>query len=130
MGTGDHAKNFLALLQEMWRLRKRFYYMDHNPWELPPAAVVAAGIDSIHGYYNELQESATDPEEIQSLKVVFAGHSGAGKTRYALNSPFSLLFLLRRVLHPLRVPLMNVSLCRPCRTGAKLFSPGLEESNN
>lgn len=76
MGTGDHAKALLPVLLKEGQLAS-------NPWELPPAAVVAAGNDSIRGFYNELRQSATDPEEIQSLKVVFAGHSGAGKTRYA-----------------------------------------------
>lgn len=60
-----------------------------NPWELPPSAVVTAGEISTRGYYNELRRSAIDPEEVQSLKVVFAGHSGAGKTRYARSSSTS-----------------------------------------
>lgn len=74
MGTGDHAENCLPVL-----LKSR---LGNNPWELPPAAVVAAGKDSIRGYYDELTRTATDPVKMQSLKVVFAGHSGAGKTRY------------------------------------------------
>lgn len=78
MGTGDHAEKLLPVLKQLPP-----FCLSYNPWELPPAAVVAAGHDSIRGYYDELQQSATYPEEVQSLKVVFAGHSGAGKTRYA-----------------------------------------------
>lgn len=87
MGTSDQAEQLLpVLLRKGIDLLERFD-LSNNPWELPPAAVVAACRDGIRGYYNELQESATDPQEIQSLKAVFAGDSGAGKTRYVESSP-------------------------------------------
>lgn len=79
MGTSDHAESLLPMLQKL-----RSLICGGNPWERPPSAVVAAGKDSICGYYDELKRCATDPVKMQSLKVVFAGHSGAGKTRYAI----------------------------------------------
>lgn len=79
MGTGDDAESLLRLL-----LKPEFMVsLSGNPWECPPAAVVAAGLLSIRGYYRELEGCATGPMKMQSLKVVLAGHSGAGKTRYA-----------------------------------------------
>lgn len=82
MGTGDHAERLLSVLLS----KKCSFSAGRNPWELPPAAVVAAGDDSIRGYYAELKRCSTGPVKMQSLKVVFAGHSGAGKTRYAHTS--------------------------------------------
>lgn len=78
MGTGDDAESLLRVLLKT----SCTISLAHNPWERPPAAVVAAGKTSIRGYYDELK--GRDPVEMQSLKVVLAGHSGAGKTRYAL----------------------------------------------
>lgn len=82
MGTGAHAESLLPVLGSMQPYYDGNNSLSDNPWELPPAAVVSAGADSIRCYYEELKQRGKDPEEIQSLKVVFAGHSGAGKTRY------------------------------------------------
>lgn len=75
MGTDDDAESLLPVLN------CEYLVLGRNPWELPPAAVVGAGRDSIRSYYDELKQSRTRPVKMQSLKVVFAGHSGAGKTR-------------------------------------------------
>lgn len=88
MGTGDHAEKLLSVLPA----NKDNLKLDGNPWELPPAAVVSAGKDSIRGYYNELRLCGREPVKMQSLKVVFAGHSGAGKTRCAHDSPVRTTF--------------------------------------
>eukprot|EP00752_Nemacystus_decipiens_P014395 g12804.t1 len=77
IGTGDRSK---FLLPGLLRQLELGFDLSHNPWELPPAAIVASGRDIICGFFNELTQSSVDAEEIQSLKVVFAGHSGAGKT--------------------------------------------------
>ena len=53
--------------------------LNGNPWECPPAPVVDKGIGPMKKYYNELERA--DPVLIDSRKVVFIGHSGAGKTR-------------------------------------------------
>ena len=75
--AGEHAESLLrVLLNPGCSL-----VLGGNPWECPPAAVVAAGESSIRGYYDELKRSARGPMKIQSLKVVLAGHGGAGKTR-------------------------------------------------
>lgn len=76
MGSDDDAESLLPVLLNCTLLE-----LNQNPWELPPAAVVQAGKDSIRGYYDELKQCRTRPVKMQSLKVVFAGHSGAGKTR-------------------------------------------------
>lgn len=75
MGGYDDATSVLGLLK-----RCKIFNLSGNPWEYPPAAVVAGGVTRIRGYYEELRPP-TQPLEVQSLKVVFAGHSGAGKTR-------------------------------------------------
>lgn len=77
IGLGDDAKRLLGgLLRPGVELG-----LGGNPWEFPPATVVQRGMSSIRGYYDELRRWAS-PVKMQSLKVVFAGHSGAGKTRY------------------------------------------------
>lgn len=53
-----------------------------NPWESPPVPVVAKGIDAIKKYHEELKRTAA--VLVDARKVVFIGHGGAGKTRYAL----------------------------------------------
>lgn len=77
MGRHTGAQQVVDLL-----MRCKYFNLDANPWECPPAAVVNAGLDTIRGYYEELKQDP-DPVKVQSLKVVFAGHAGAGKTRYA-----------------------------------------------
>ena len=90
MGTGDHAGSLLRVLLKP-NCAVTLY---GNPWECPPAAVVAAGENSIRGYYNELKRHA--PLMTKSLKVVLGGHSGAGKTRYLCAESVPLLFLHAR----------------------------------
>lgn len=83
MGIGDDAESLLRVLLKP----DCDVYLDNNPWECPPAAVVAAGNASIRGYYDELKGCEEGPVEMRSLKIVLAGHSGAGKTRYAQRVP-------------------------------------------
>ncbi|CAM9377077.1 unnamed protein product, partial [Ascophyllum nodosum] len=47
-------------------------------WERPPAPVVNKGIGPIKKYYDELEKASS--VLVDSRKVVFIGHSGAGKT--------------------------------------------------
>lgn len=75
IGEYDDAKPLFGLL-----MRCKHINLDDNPWEYPPVPVVAGGLDKIREYYEELKPP-TKPWKTESLKVVFAGHSGAGKTR-------------------------------------------------
>ena len=52
-----------------------------NPWEFPPAAVVANGRESIRQYYDTWEQCDFCLVEVHALKVVFVGAYGAGKTR-------------------------------------------------
>eukprot|EP00903_Cladosiphon_okamuranus_P017025 g15690.t1 len=54
-----------------------------NPWEFPPAAVVVNGRKSIRKYYDTWKQCDFSLVEIHSLKVVFVGAHGAGKTSLA-----------------------------------------------
>lgn len=76
---GRHA-NALRVVDLLTRCKT--LYLEGNPLECPPAAVVNAGLDTIRGYYADPDKS-TDPVRVKSLKVVLAGDAGAGKTRYA-----------------------------------------------
>ena len=52
-----------------------------NPWEFPPAAVAANGLESVRKYYDTWEQCDFSLVEIHALKVVFVGAYGAGKTR-------------------------------------------------
>eukprot|EP00752_Nemacystus_decipiens_P017775 g15937.t1 len=54
-----------------------------NPWEFPPAAVVANGVESIRKYYDTWEQCDFSLAEIHALKVVLVGACGAGKTSLA-----------------------------------------------
>lgn len=58
-----------------------FVNTDGNPWEFPPAAVAAKGLESILRYYDTWEQCDFSLVEINALKVVFVGAFGAGKTR-------------------------------------------------
>lgn len=58
-----------------------FVNTDGNPWEFPPAAVATKGRESIRRYYDTWEQCDFRLVEIYSLKVVFVGAFGAGKTR-------------------------------------------------
>lgn len=52
-----------------------------NPWEFPPAGVVANGVESIRKYFDTWEKCDFGLAEIHALKVVVVGAYGAGKTR-------------------------------------------------
>eukprot|EP00752_Nemacystus_decipiens_P001882 g1813.t1 len=54
-----------------------------NPWEFPPAAVVANGTESIRKYFDTWEQCDFSLAKIHALKVVFVGANGAGKTSLA-----------------------------------------------
>eukprot|EP00752_Nemacystus_decipiens_P010711 g9538.t3 len=54
-----------------------------NPWEFPPAAVVANGVESIRKYYDTWEQCDFSLDKIRALKVVVVGAYGAGKTSLA-----------------------------------------------
>eukprot|EP00752_Nemacystus_decipiens_P017825 g15981.t1 len=54
-----------------------------NPWEFPPAAVVANGVESIRKYYDTWEQCGFNLVEVHALKVVVVGAYGAGKTSLA-----------------------------------------------
>eukprot|EP00903_Cladosiphon_okamuranus_P010532 g9962.t1 len=54
-----------------------------NPWEFPPEAVVANGLESIRKYYHTWEQCDFSLVEVLALKVVFVGAYGAGKTSLA-----------------------------------------------
>eukprot|EP00903_Cladosiphon_okamuranus_P010529 g9959.t1 len=58
-------------------------YAAGNPWEFPPAAVVANGLESIRKYYHTWEQCDFRLVEVLALKVVFVGAYGAGKTSLA-----------------------------------------------
>ena len=74
LGKGEDARVVLDLLS-----RVKNVFLQHNPWECPPASVISKGIGAMKKYYDELKRA--DPVFIDSRKVVFIGRSGAGKTR-------------------------------------------------
>lgn len=63
------------------RLLKAGLFASGNPWEFPPAAVVADGLESIWRYYHTWEQCGFGLVEIHALKVVLVGSYGAGKTR-------------------------------------------------
>lgn len=103
-----------------------------NPWEYPPAPVVAKGLGAINKYFEELERTAAVLVDVR--KVVFIGHGGAGKTRYVSScvcarascatrgqqSPW-LILSLRAV-----IPLAHTPLVLPCfgRSIAKSTADG------
>ena len=81
-GFGDvpDARHVLDLVS---RIEEGQLSLDNNPWERPPEPVVKKGIGPIKRYYDELEKASpvANPVLVDSRKVVFIGHSGAGKTR-------------------------------------------------
>ena len=77
-GFGDvpDARHVLDLVSQ---IELRELSLSNNPWERPPASVVNKGIGPMMKYYDELEKAS--PVIVDSRKVVFIGHSGAGKTR-------------------------------------------------
>ncbi|CAN0429790.1 unnamed protein product, partial [Ascophyllum nodosum] len=77
IGFGDvpDARHVLDLVSQ---IELRELSLSNNPWERPPAPVVNKGIGPMMKYYDELEKAS--PVIVDSQKVVFIGHSGAGKT--------------------------------------------------
>eukprot|EP00752_Nemacystus_decipiens_P013632 g12085.t2 len=92
--TDPQEKNAPALvaLEQLERVERRIRNLPFqsgavrtkwNPWEFPPAAVVANGLESIKRYYDTWEQCDFSLVEIHALKLVFVGAHGAGKTSLA-----------------------------------------------
>lgn len=67
--------------------------LDQNPWEHPPEAIVAGGVQAVRRYYEAMFMGGTTAVT-RPLKVVIVGKETVGKTRYEdhlLFYPFSLI---------------------------------------
>lgn len=68
----------------------------HNPWALPPAAVVSKGAMSVSSYYKSWKRQG-ELRKIKRVKVVMVGAGGAGKTRWEFRRIYCELRKLLRV---------------------------------
>ncbi|CAM9963869.1 unnamed protein product [Ectocarpus sp. 12 AP-2014] len=57
----------------------RFLDLDQNPWEHPPEAIVAGGVQAVRGYYEAMFMGGTTAVT-RPLKVVIVGKETVGKT--------------------------------------------------
>ncbi|CAN0176795.1 unnamed protein product, partial [Ectocarpus fasciculatus] len=53
--------------------------LDTNPWEHPPEAIVAGGLQAVRGYYDAIFMGGTTAVT-RPLKVVIVGKETVGKT--------------------------------------------------
>lgn len=114
MGAHDDAMGVIRLLARCDRID-----LSTNPWEYPPAAVVARGLDIIRGYYEELPPPMT-PLMTRTLKVVLlatAELETPGKHRLvrhiATSSVFREYRSFRQTCAPTIRPSRLVLFCTP-----------------
>ncbi|CAM9407704.1 unnamed protein product, partial [Ectocarpus sp. 13 AM-2016] len=78
--SGGHIPSELRrLLDTLDRAERAYLDLGSNPWAEPPESIVANGMKSVRGYFEDLY---AEPCRVQrsSIKIVLVGQEGAGKT--------------------------------------------------